>query len=642
VDDTGSNVGAIQGGWNILLGTTAGVIAIEGDTASPYPSEISVSGLPGNITKATVTIANFSHTGPDDVDILLVGPDGRNIVLMSDAGGTTEVGGVNLVFDDAAPTAVPDSGTLSTGTYRPADYEPGEVFPAPAPSGPPTGNALGAFYGGAPNGVWRLFVVGEGASTVGSIAGGNVGDAPVVWKVDLQTSTSACLVGISPAIQAFPVGGGSSSFTVTQPTGCAWTASTTDSFISITSGTSGAGNGAVTFTVAANEGPARTGTIEVTNGVAVRSFQVQQASGCPLAVSQSTMNFAASGGIGNVSVMAGGACSWQGSTFANWIQITSQPQMGDGALAFNVQPNTTRVPRSATINIGSQVINVNQAPLKTALFDFDGDSRTDVSIFRPSTGTWWIATSGQPGNAIAHQFGISTDRTVAADYDGDLKTDIAVYRDGVWYVLKSSDGTVLINSWGTATDRPVPADYDADGSAEVAVYRPETGVWWILNSNGTFTNTAFGLAGDIPTAGDYDGDGRSDLSVYRPATAAGESGTWWILNSSNGIVGMHTFGVQGDVPVAADYDGDGRDNVAVHRPSTGIWYRSIDPATNYGAVQWGIAGDVLAPGDYDGDGKADPAVVRIGSDAVWYLLGSTSGPQGVQFGTAGDHVVPRR
>jgi len=71
-----------------------------------------------------------------------------------------------------------------------------------------------------------------------------------------------------------------------------------------------------------------------------------------------------------------------------------------------------------------------------------------------------------------------------------------------------------------------------------------------------------------------------------------------------------------------------------------VWYRSIDPATNYDAVQWGVPGDLVAAGDYDGDGKADPAVVRIGSSAIWYVLGSTGGAQAVQFGITGDKPVP--
>lgn len=635
VDDAGNNVGSIDGGWSILVGTTAGTVSIAGSgIAAPYPSELAVNGLPGSITRATVTISNFSHIAPDDVDILLVAPDGRRIVLMSDAGGQTEAGGITLVFDDAAATAIPDTAPLFSGTYRPADYEPGETFPLPAPSGPATGTTLNTFYGGVPNGIWRLYVVGDGAGTFGSIAG--------EWSLNLTTSTSACLMSVSPMVQSIPVGGGNSTFNIIQPNGCSWTASTTDPFINILSSTNGGGNGSINYSVAANQGPARTGTIQISNGVTSRTFQIQQPSGCPLSVSTSEINLPAAGGNGSVNITAGPPCSWSGSTFANWIQFTSpQPQTGNGTLAFTVQPNNARSPRSATIDVGSMTINVNQAPSRATPFDFDGDHRTDFALFRPSTSTWWIMPSGGPqGTATANQFGLSSDRIVPADFDGDQKTDIAVYRDGTWYVLASLSSSVMINTWGTADDIPVPADYNGDGSTELTVYRPSTGTWWILNSNGSFSSTAFGLPTDVPTPGDYDGDGHTDLSVYRAATAPGERGTWWILNSTNGVVEHVEFGVTGDVPVANDFDGDGRDNIALYRPSTGVWFRSTNAAQNYHAVQWGLPGDKPVAGDYDGDGKSDPAVVRFGSSAVWYVLGSTSGAQTRPFGVAGDRPAP--
>jgi subtilisin-like proprotein convertase family protein len=633
VDDSGANVGSVAGGWSILVRTTTGLVMIGGSgAATPYPAEFNVSGLPGSITKAIVTLRNFSHLVPDDVDILLVGPDGRRVVLMSDAGGSNEIGGVDLTFDDMAPSSLPDSGVIGGGVFRPTDHEPGDVFPAPAPAGPPTGNTLGAFYGGVPNGTWKLYIVGDGSTSFGTMA--------PTWEVILQTSTSACAHSVSPSVQAVPVGGGSGSFNVIQPTGCSWTATTTDSFISVTSGSSGGGNGPVSFSVAANQGPARTGTIDVSNGVLTRSFQIQQPSGCPLAVERSVVNFAGAGGNGALGVTAGAACSWQGSTVAGWVQITSAPQNGSGTLAFTVLPNLARTPRTTTIDIGSATVTVNQAPSRSAPFDFDGDRRTDISVFRPSNGEWWIAPSGQPGTATATHFGIEADRIAPADLDGDSKTDIAVFRDGVWYVLRSSDGTFTILGWGTAGDVPVPADYNSDGSAEFAVYRPSSGTWWILNGDGTFRSLAFGIDGDTPTPADYDGDGKADISVYRNAVAPGEQGSWWIIHSASNTVTQTIFGIPADIPVAADFDGDGRDNIAVYRPSTGVWYRSTDASRNYDAVQWGTGGDRPVTGDFDGDAKADPAVVRSGANLVWYVLGTTSGATAVQFGIPDDRAVP--
>jgi len=134
--------------------SNAAAITINDNAAgSPYPSNIVVSGLGGTITKVTVDLTGITHTFPDDIDILLVGPGGQNAIIMSDAGGDPDVTGVNLVLDDSAATALPDGGTLTSGTFRPANYAGtgGEAWPAPAPA-PAGGSALSVFNGTNPNG----------------------------------------------------------------------------------------------------------------------------------------------------------------------------------------------------------------------------------------------------------------------------------------------------------------------------------------------------------------------------------------------------------------------------------------------------------------------------------------------------------
>ena len=140
-------------------------------------------------------------------------------------------------------------------------------------------------------------------------------------------------------------------------------------------------------------------------------------------------------------------------------------------------------------------ISVNRTPT----VDFDGDGRTDISIFRPSDGSWWVMQSGTNTVSI-RQFGTNGDRIVPGDYDGDGRTDMAVYRSGVWWIMKSSDSTFSTTQFGLATDKPVPADYDGDGRTDIAVYR--NGNWYILqSSNGQVAIQQFGLSSDIPIAG---------------------------------------------------------------------------------------------------------------------------------------------
>ena len=127
--------------------------------------------MSGVISKVIVKLNGLQHTYPDDIDILLVGPGGERVMLMSDAGGSKDVVNVNLTFDSATLTAVPDTNQISSGTYRPTNYGATDSFSAPAPAGP-FGASLNAFNGTSPNGSWNLFVVDDAAVDVGSIASG--------------------------------------------------------------------------------------------------------------------------------------------------------------------------------------------------------------------------------------------------------------------------------------------------------------------------------------------------------------------------------------------------------------------------------------------------------------------------------------
>jgi uncharacterized delta-60 repeat protein len=266
---------------------------------------------------------------------------------------------------------------------------------------------------------------------------------------------------------------------------------------------------------------------------------------------------------------------------------------------------------------------VNRTP-----FDFDGDGKSDVSVFRPSDSVWYLQQS--TNGFSAYKWGISSDKITPADFDGDGKTDIAVFRNGVWYITRSSDNTVVITQFGQFGDTPRPADFDGDGRADYAVFRPGDMSWFILQSRDGYKTVQFGLFEDKPLVADFDGDGRADINVFRPA-----NGNWYWLNSSNGQSGAVNFGLNGDLPVAGDYDGDGKTDFAVFRPSTNIWYRLNSSNGQFSAVQWGTNGDIPAAGDYDGDGKTDLAVFRP-SSGVWYLLNSLQGFRAVQFGLQND------
>ncbi|HEX9961699.1 MAG TPA: BACON domain-containing carbohydrate-binding protein, partial [Pyrinomonadaceae bacterium] len=510
----------------ISTGANQTAITVPGSgTASPYPSEIQISGMSGFVTGIIVDLGNFSHTAPDDVDVLLVAPNGRSIVLMSDVGGGNAVSGVGITFDDSAPTSLPDNAPLTSDSFKPTNFEPGDAFPAPAVA--PTLDTLSGFVGSPPNGTWKLYVVDDTGANAGNFAGG--------WSINLQSSTAACPFDISAGTQAFPAAGGGGSFQINIPGGCGWTATSSSSFVNVTPG-AGDGDGTINFTVAPNTGGLRTASITVSNGLVTRTFLIQQASGCPTSVFPSVLNFPSAQSIAAVGINAAPNCIWSASHNANWILIQQKPQPGNGTIIVTATTNTNPNPRTAIITIGSQTVTVNQAGTAAAIpakrFDFDGDNKADISVFRQ--GNWYIQQSAAGFAAV--QFGLSTDRIVPADYDGDSKTDIAVFRDGDWYILQSSNNAFRARQWGApVSDQPVPADFDGDGKADLAVRRggPEASspsYFFILRSaSNTEQAQQFGTTGiDRPLPADYDGDGKADLAVYREA-----GGVWYILQSSD-------------------------------------------------------------------------------------------------------------
>jgi large repetitive protein len=153
--------------------------------ATPYPSTLNVTGFAGNVQKVTATLRSFTHTCPDDLAVLLVGPGGAKSVLMGNVGGCADTGTINLTFDQTAANTLNDADLAVSGTYRPSESGATSLTP-PAPGGPYPVD-LNVFNATPANGAWQLFIEDQANVDVGAVMGG--------WSLTLNAPVNTLKAG---------------------------------------------------------------------------------------------------------------------------------------------------------------------------------------------------------------------------------------------------------------------------------------------------------------------------------------------------------------------------------------------------------------------------------------------------------------
>ena len=176
----------------------------------------------------------------------------------------------------------------------------------------------------------------------------------------VNQSASPCSYAISPGSTAAVASGGPGSTAVTATPGCSWTAVSSATWLTVTSGASGSGNGTVWYSVAANpQGTTRQGTITIGGQI----FTVNQAAApCTYSTSPSSTTVAAGGGTGSTTMTATPGCSWTAVSNATWLTVTGGASgTGNGTVTFSAAANSQAQTRQGTITIGGQTFTVNQS-----------------------------------------------------------------------------------------------------------------------------------------------------------------------------------------------------------------------------------------------------------------------------------------
>ena len=240
----------------------------------------------------------------------------------------------------------------------------------------------------------------------------------------------ACTYTLSPTSAGYTSSGGTGSVSVSAESTCAWTATSSASWLTVGSGASGTGNGTVTYSVATNPGTtSRTATLTV----AGQAFTVSQSGGsslCNFSISPTSASYGAGGGTGSVGVTASAGCSWTATSNASWVTVNSGASgTGSGAVGYSVALNNTTASRTGTISIAGQAFAVSQTGGAVSCTSY-----TSVLVgtgdweYQPN-GNWYRTTRTGTHTAVL---------TGPADADFDL--ELLKSTSAGWVVVASASG----------------------------------------------------------------------------------------------------------------------------------------------------------------------------------------------------------
>jgi hypothetical protein len=321
------NAGAGTGSGSVTVTATAGC----GWTAVSNASFLAITSGGSGTGNGTTSFSIGANSGPDRTGTLTVA--GQTFTVTQSAGCTYSI-------SPTSHSAAVGAESRSVSVTAPAGCQWNA-----------TSNAsfltIASGASGSGNGTTSVAI----AANPG---GQRVGTATIAGQTFTVTQ-AGCTFTISPTSHSAGSGAGSRDVSVTTAATCQWSATSNDSFLTITSGASDTGNGTTRVAIAANSGPQRVGTVTV----AGQTFTVTQASGCTYNIAPTTQSFSEQGGNGSISVTTGPTCPWTAVADDDWIIITAGASgTGSGLTRYHVESSNKK--RNGTITIAGKTFTVKQ------------------------------------------------------------------------------------------------------------------------------------------------------------------------------------------------------------------------------------------------------------------------------------------
>ncbi|MGB3948649.1 MAG: BACON domain-containing carbohydrate-binding protein, partial [Bacteroidia bacterium] len=531
-----SNTGTTQRTGTISIGGQTHTVAQSGNTSctytvSPLSQTFSSASATGTVTVTTTSGCNWVATSNDSWITITSGSSGSGngsvtYTITSNTSTSQRVGTITIA---GQVYTVTQSGTIPCSyTISPTNLS----YAATGGNGTVTVTTTsGCNWTASTNDSWITITSGSSGSGNGSVTytvASNSGTSQRTGSITIggqthtvaQSGNTSCTFTISPLNQTFTDQAATGSVTVTAASGCNWAATSNDSWITVTSGSTGSGNGTVSYSVTANTSTSqRVGTITIAGQV--HSITQSGTAPCAYTIAPASLNYNSSGGSGVVNVTAGTGCTWTSTSNDAWITITSGSSgSGNGSVNYTVANNTTTTQRTGTITVAGQTHTVIQAGLQctytiapTAL-SYTASAGTGTVNVTAAAGCAWTATTTDSWITITSGTGTGSG---TAGYSVAANTNTAQRLGSI--TIAGQTHTVVQNGTSSCTFTLTPSSQTftaVAGSGSISV-AAASGCNWTAISNDSWIFISSGNTGS--------GNGTVNFTVSASTSTTQRTGT---------------------------------------------------------------------------------------------------------------------